>query len=221
MWRSIRESQQKEGSLPVIPFPAPRLDAADRILTRFDMSYVAEDEFVTLMQESGFTHAQKHTPLTVRENLAFLVSVRGEADTLGRLLELAGEDAMHADVSHAEIEFQVRLAGSIQKQASSLGVPDVELMDENVRALAFGEVTNLCGNADVEVVPWVTSSGTVLLQWSRMGDDYVAGLAADVRNPERVMLHLETAERQELLPYSVGALSAFLRSGTWPTTSPL
>lgn len=198
--------------MTVAQFQVPRLDVADRILDRLDLSVVHEEHFLALMRSAGFTQAGLDSRLTVREQVAFLVNSLGESEVLQRLLELTGEAGVAEDESPASVEFQIHVADAIRQQADRYQVPDSEVLPGPVAEIAYGPICTLCGHLDVQLHPWVTISGELLVQWRRGGADYVARVYESPRT-DHVLLELETAERQEVQPFSVEALSAFVRYG--------
>lgn len=200
--------------MTVIPFQVPRLDVADRILGRLDLSSVREEHFIAMVQGAGFPLATMRGRLNAREQVAFLVNSIGESETLQRLLELSGEAAVADNESPASIEFQVGLTDAIQEQSNRLGAPGDDILPAAVFEAGFGPICTLCGSLDVRIHPWVTMAGELLLQWRHRGQDYVATVYEPTSPDGELMLALETAERREDRTFSVAALSAFVRYGT-------
>lgn len=189
--------------MSVVPFPVPALDAADRILERLDLTCITEEQFIELMREGGFRGTSTGSCLSVREQLAYLASSLGEAETLQRILELGGEEVTDGDADPASIEFQVSLAASLARQGDGSALPAAVL------DIAYGELCDLCGDLDVRLHPWVTRDGKLLIQWRRQGSDRLAVFAADGNGVSMTLAH---GSYEVDLPYDREELLLFLRA---------
>lgn len=198
--------------MTVVQFQVPRLDVADRILGRLDLTSVSEAHFIGLVQSAGFKHASISGRLSAREQIAFLVNSIGEAETLQRLLELSSEDVVAEGEDPANVEFQVTLAQALREQGDRLGIPADDVLPQAVLDVGYGDICSSCGRLDVRLHPWPTITGELLLQWRRGGRDYVATIYVSPAEGELRMC-LETAERQDDLAFTSAGLLAFVRYG--------
>lgn len=189
--------------MTVVQFRVPRLDAADRILSRLDLSPLRDGDIVNLMREAGYAAARDGSRLTVREQLAFLVNSLGELETLNRLLELVGESGVAADESAASVEFQVRLTEAVQRYEQQTD----QTLPPTVTDIGFRQVGNWCTFLDVQIHPWVDARGTLFLQWRRDGCDHVATVSDQGSGP---LLTLMTTSSKSARRYDPAVLERFL-----------
>lgn len=194
----------------------PRFDIATRLLRRIDLSDVREEQMVRLMRDVGFGLANAGSGLSMREQAAFLVGSVGEFEARNLLSQVGAKDVPYGGEEPASVEFMLRVDAVLRDQAQRTGVPANEILTAELSEVLFDGVGQLCGELDVQLHPWVTPEGDVLLQWRRSGVDHVAVLYAS-EGWEGVRMQLETATRQEDLAYSRPILAAFIKCGTWAT----
>lgn len=188
------------------------------MLRRIDMTGVREEQVIRLMRDVGFGLAQSGSGLSVREQAAFLIGSVGEFEARNLLAQVGAKDVPYGDEEPSSVEFMLRLDTSLREQAQRTGLPTSELLTSELREVLYESVSQLCGELDVQLHPWVTPEGDVLLQWRRGGVDHVVILYPS-KEWEGVRMQLETASRREDLAFSRPVLEAFIKHGAW--TAPM
>lgn len=181
----------------------------DRILSQLDDADLSRLDLTADIHHAARVSVEPLLTQPLAMQVQYLVVHLGAQEAAEVVARASGSSQTDPDIDAREQDFHSRLLTAAQALADAHGMDYTDLVRPGLINLSITSLAPIVARSGIKVEPSVTEDGALLLQWRRE-DARVAMIAAHRHIPGALLLHMETPQDQQILPYDAEVFERFL-----------